>query len=208
MSTTKKTTAKKTSSSRPTAPSNVAAFKKKRQGKLLELPSGLWMRCQRIDLQQMIVKGSIPNPLMEIVSQTLEKGQKADIAKMVGVDEGKLDLDMIRDMYEMVNWIVHSVSQEPKAHMPPSQGDVDRWNAEHPDEEPMEDPEELRSDDLLYTDEVDDDDKMFLFQWLMGGTEDLATFREEARADMDALAEIAGSKNSTESADGSEEEVD
>ena len=42
-------------------------------------------------------------------------------------------------------------------------------------------PEEDRDEDIVYTDEVDLDDKSFLFQFSVGGTQDLERFRSETR---------------------------
>lgn len=155
--------------------SDASAFKKRTQGIVLTLPSGLTIRAKRVELQTFILQGNIPNPLMDVVSEALSKGQKADIPSMVGVDEGRIDLDMVNDMYDMVNKVVAASFIEPKVH-------------------PLPGPDEERDDDLLYVDEVDDEDKMFVMQWATGGTDDIATFREEARADMDALAKIQSSE--------------
>lgn len=154
--------------------SSAAEFKKRKLGDLLELPSGIVVRAKRVELQTMIMQGSVPNPLMEVVSQALEKGKKADIAAMVGVDEGKIDLDTVRDMYDMVNAVVMESILEPEIH-------------------PVPEDEADRDDDLVYIDDVDDTDKMFMFQWASGGTSDLEQFRRESDADMAALAEIQGS---------------
>lgn len=190
-----KNPAKKAAANKATAPkvSSAAQFKKRKQGQTLPLPSGLVVKAKRVELQTMVLQGSVPNPLMETVSAALEKGQKADIAKMVGVDEGKIDLDTVRDMYEMVNAVVMESVLEPKVHPQPVQADVDEWNAKHPDEQ-VDTPEDLRDDDLLYIDEFDDTDKMFMFQWASGGTSDLEQFRRESESDMASLAEIQGAQ--------------
>lgn len=161
----KKTAAPKTAS--------ISAFKQRKQGQMQELPSGLFVKLRRVELQTMIMQGAVPNPLMEIVGEALEKGQKADIASMVGVEEGKIDLDMVNDMYEMVNAVVVACFVEPEVL-------------------PLPEDEDDRDDELLYVDEIDDTDKMFIFQWASGGTSDLVQFRKEADADMAALAEIQG----------------
>lgn len=169
---TKKTAAKKTAP-KVAAPSSLADFKKRSKGELLPLPSGLAVVAKRVELQSFILQGNVPNALMGVVSEALEKGQKADIPAMMGVEEGKVDLDAVNDMYEVVNAIVVASVVNPKVHSVPED-------------------EADRDDDLLYVDELDELDKMFLFQWNTGGVSDLETFRREARADMDALAEIQG----------------
>jgi hypothetical protein len=170
-------------------------FKKRSAGVDLELPSGLFVRAKRVELQTFILQGSVPNPLMEIVSEALEKGQKADIPKMMGMEEGKLDLDMVNDMYEIVNALVCASVIAPKIHPLPTQADLDEFNqaADQEGRDHALDRGALRDDELLYVDEVDDFDKMYIFQWCTGGVRDLETFRREAGADLDALAEMQGS---------------
>lgn len=162
--------------------SDVSAFKQRAKGRILPLPSGVVIRAKRVELQTFIMSGNIPNPLMEVVSEALERGQKADVASMVGVDKGEVDLETVRDMYDMVNRVVIGSFVEPKVHDLPGEG-------------------EDRDDDLLYVDEIDDEDKMFIFQWATGGTDDIATFREEAGADMATLAEVEGNRGRAKPAD-------
>ena len=158
--------------------SDVSAFKKRKQGVELTLPSELVVRAKRVELESFIVQGNVPNPLMQIVSEALEKGKKADIEKMVGMDEGNIDLDMVKEMYGMVNDIVVASVLQPQIHLVPED-------------------EDERDDDLLYVDEVDDEDKMFIFQWATGGTSDVETFREQARADLVSLAQGQGGRGSS-----------
>lgn len=184
----KKTTAKKSKSGNPAtraaqdaaaqAASDISAFKKRTKGVPLPLPSGLIVHAKRVELQTLVVQGNVPNPLMEVVSEAIAKGENADIGKMVGVDEGEIDLDMVRDMFDMVEKVCMESITQPKIHNTPALG-------------------EERMDDLLYIDEVDSEDKMFIYQWACGGTSDVATFREEARADMATLAEKQGAKAAT-----------
>jgi hypothetical protein len=170
----KKTAAKKASTPKAPevhldGPSSLAEFKARKSGRVMALPSGLVAKVRKVDLQSFVIQGTVPNPLMGMVSEALEKGQKAEPAKMMGVEEGEVDLDMVRDMYELVNAIVCEMFLEPKVlPVPENEGD--------------------REDDLLYIDELDEEDKMFLFQWITGGTDDVAQFREEAAADMASLA--------------------
>jgi hypothetical protein len=49
-------------------------------------------------------------------------------------------------------------------------------------------PEDERSDDVVYTDEIDQSDKNFIFQAAVGGSTDLARFREKSAAVVDALS--------------------
>lgn len=161
----KKTAAKKTAA-RATTASKASDFKRRAAGVTLTLPSGLAVRAKRVDLQVMLAQGTIPNPLIEVVSEALERGQQMDPKELVG---DKVNLDKVAEMYELVNSVVVASVVEPRISSVP------------------EDPED-RDDDQLYVDEVEDEDKMFIFQWAGGGTDDVATFREEARASLASLA--------------------
>lgn len=164
--------------------SSVSAFKKMKGGRPLELPSGLIMVCKRVELRSFLKQGDVPNPLMPIIDEALNKGKSLDVDKMIAGKDGKVDLDMVDEMYNMVDNVICSISIEPKVH-------------------PVPEDEDDRDDELLYTDEVDDEDKMFLFQWSIGGTSDLERFRQEAAADLATLAQGSGGKSPAKRASGS-----
>jgi len=160
--------------------SAVSDFKKLKKGRPLTLPSGLTMVCKRVELSSFIRQGDVPNPLLPIIEDALNKGKEMDMSKIVNDDQGKVDMDMVNSMYEMVNTIVCAVAISPSV---------------HPiiDEDGDEIDEDDRDDNLLYVDEVDDEDKMFLFGWAVGGTEDVATFRREAETGLASLGKKQGS---------------
>jgi len=56
---------------------------------------------------------------------------------------------------------------------------------------PIPENEQNRDPELLYVDEVLDDDKVFVFQWVTGGTRDLEQFRQEHQAAMDNLERLS-----------------
>lgn len=172
----KKTAAKKASSPRAakavtaTRASSVKEAKARSLGVLLPMPSGLVFRVRRVDLQTFIAGGNIPNPLMTIVNEALEKGSAADIEKMIGVDGGQVDAEMVNEMFESVKRVVTESVTEPKIHPVPEDSDE-------------------RDDDLFYIDEVDEEDMMFIFQYATGGTDDVESFREEAAASLASVAQ-------------------
>lgn len=156
---------------------SISDFKKRRSGIDIQLPSELWVKAKRVDLDTLVLHGSVPNSLMEIVNEALEKGQDMDPAAMIGVGKDEeLNMDMVRDMYEMADKVVIASVIEPKVHEVPED-------------------EADRDDNLLYVDEFDDEDKMFMFQWATGGTSDVATFRAEASASLASLAEGQGASS-------------
>ena len=176
--------------------SSAAEFKKRKKGAPLELPSGLIVVARRVELRAYLEQGEVPNALMEIVEEALSKGREADISAIAGVEEGKVDLDMVRDMYEMVDGVVMEAIVEPKVHPLPTEDS----EGEEIDREDREAIEAAKDDDLLYVDEVEDEDKMFIFQWTTGGTADIATFRQEASASLAAVASGQKPGNASKSA--------
>jgi hypothetical protein len=172
---------------------SVAEFKKRKKGIPLSLPSGLTVLARRVELRTFLEQGDVPNALLEIVTEALDKGRKMDPKSMMG-EEGQVDLEMIGEMYEMVNAVCVQSITKPKCRAQ-VWTEQDEENEDIPEGAEVGDriPDEDRDDDLLYTDDIDDTDKMFIFQWAVGGTSDLATFRQESEAD---LASLAGGKKS------------
>lgn len=180
-------TAKKTSAPRKTAASrsgnpatrasateavsSVSDFKKKAGG-VMELPSGVRMRLRNPGGMRVFIQaGTIPNSLMSIIQEALDKGKTANIAeKIIGPDG--VDEQMVKDMLHMLNVVIVECAVEPKVEMPP-ENDADR------------------RDDIVYADEVDDEDKMFVFQWVTGGTRDLHQFRRELSEELGTLDGLA-----------------
>ncbi len=198
--TTKKTTAKKTAvkkgakvpadrqpkkaaprktTSAPPEISTAKSFKKSRGG-VLELPSGHAVRARRIGLETFLEQGDVPNPLIPIVEEALEKGRGADPRALMNADaENTIDMKMVNDMLLMMNNVVCKAVTEPTIHNVPL------------DDEGNKIPIGYRGDDedeTVYVDEIDYEDKMFIYQWVMGGTDDIATFRKEAEEGLAALA--------------------
>lgn len=153
------------------AASSASDFKQLKKGRVLPLPSGLSVVARKVELRTFLKQGEVPNPLLVAVEEALNKGKEMDLAAMTGNNpESRVDMDMVNDMLEMVDKVVLQVVLEPKVHDVPED-------------------EDDRDDDLLYVDELDDEDKMFLFQWASGqGTDDIAKFREEATKDLVSLA--------------------
>jgi hypothetical protein len=141
-------------------PTSIAAWKKQSLGDIVELPSGNVIRMKRVGLQTLMKTGMMPNSLLSIAQKAVDKGKgfegptDEEMAELAS-DEGKL-IEMMNFFDKMVCFVV----AEPAIHLPPQAG-VER------------DPE------LLYVDEVDDEDKMFIFQVVTGGTTDIEQFRRE-----------------------------
>lgn len=154
--------AKKTTAKKPTS----AKAWKQASAEPIELPSGNYMRVRRIGMQTLMATGKMPNALMNIVRSAVDKGtgmDGVDMADVVG------DEKQLAEMMKFMDDLCCMVSVDPKVHpIPKNEAD--------------------RDDETLYADEVDMDDKSFLFQLVTGGTTDLEQFRAATDANVAAVS--------------------
>jgi len=139
------------------APTSVAGFKARTKLPPTKLPSGNYMLLRKTDFRTFMKSGMLPNSLMGVVQKALAKGQEPeefDMAALVA------DPEKVNELADMVDNIVIFCAVDPQVHPTPSSDDV-------------------RSEDLLYVDEMDEEDKMFIFQLVTGGTSDVEEFRSE-----------------------------
>lgn len=175
----------------------------------LDLPSGNTALVKRVGMESFLQGGNVPNVLMPIVQDALEnakqrtnprqkamtKKEELDLTKLMAEDPEK-----IAEMFSMVDVIVTQVVIEP----PVRSG---HWTEEDRRKdssilpafvEGVEDAREgprvgefipfsERNDDLLYVDDVDEEDKMFIFNYVVGGSADAERFRSEAAQRVAAL---------------------
>lgn len=170
---------------------------KTRLGGIQELPSGLVVKVRNPGgLQAFMGKGqAIPNSLMSIIEKGMKTGQAPKPDELF--KDGKMDQDVFGDMVILLDNIALKTIVEPRIWPRLTDADVNEWNKTHPDE-PVGDIEDLRSDEKLYADELPDDDKQFLFQWISGGTRDLETFRAGLAQSLDSVVAVAGNRQSSE----------
>lgn len=162
----KQTTRTRAASSRKPTPAG--DFKKKMFTDPIELPSGAYMRVKRVGMQALIASGIMPNSLMEIAQLAAAKGGEhlamtpADMSAMLN------DTDELNKLTKFIDDVTVAIAYDPKVHLVP-------------------DNELERDDNLLYVDELDPEDKMFLFGLCTDGTMDVAKFRGELATTMDVV---------------------
>lgn len=148
--------------------SQVGDFKK-RLGGVMELPSGLIVKLRNPGGMRVFLKdGLIPNSLMGMVKKAMETGQELNPTELLREDGG-IDPELMNEMNALLDNVVVQCFVEPTV-MPTPEDEADR------------------NEDQLYADEIPDDDKMFVFQWVSGGTRDLEQFRLEHEQGVVALA--------------------
>lgn len=154
------------------AVTSASAWKQKTvQGTPLVVPSGNTCLVQAPGLQVFIKSGMIPNSLMPIIQDAMNKGRAP----------GNTDFDleknpeMLEEIMDLMDAITVYCVVEPAVHETP----VDAAG------KPI--PFAQRDPETLYVDEVDFQDKTFIFQFAVGGTSDLEKFRAELDEHMETV---------------------
>jgi hypothetical protein len=144
--------------------SPVAAWKKKPE--VHTLPSGNKMRIARASLRQFLVQGLVPNALMTMVRESVEgdtNGPSPDELREVMGDSAKL-----AELMAMMDAVTIYCALEPRV-LPAPATEADR------------------DDDLLYVDELTEEDKTSIFNIATGTVGELEPFRAEALAGVGAV---------------------
>lgn len=176
MATTKNTSDKPASTARPRpasvkgAPASAtpaSAWKKQTvEGTLLTVPSGNTALVRSPGMQVFLQEGVIPNGLMGLVQEAMVTGGTAQInEKEILADPQKL-----QQIIDLADAVTVYCCIDPKVVAAP---------ANIPFGDPGRDP------DVLYVDEVDFMDKMFIFNFAVGGgTADVEKFRTQSFTDV------------------------
>lgn len=197
---------------------------KRNKGEDLELPSGNVALVKRPGPAALLNKGVLPDTLMPIVQSAIRSGQG-----LKPQDEKDLmkDPQAIADMLDAIDRLLVEVVMEPKAvyhkHLIKSGEGVAVATSGPAHEEWVNIPEEYRTGDeenpcpqcgvvhpdaeeIIYSDEVDLEDKLFIFQYAVGGTRDLERFRGEFGTGLGDLLAGARDANATVGSGGDSEE--
>lgn len=145
--------------------SSVSDFKK--GPKAIELPSGNRMVLKKAGLQALVASGTIPNELLGPVQSEIDKGKGRSKKPNPFDVANKLDAGQMQQMLDMMENVVVMCAVEPRVHPIPR------------DESGNLLPIDFRNPEVLYVDELEEEDRMFIFQYVTGGTKDLASFRAE-----------------------------
>lgn len=184
-------------SGNPAKKATTAKGWKRDKGEDIELPSGNVAKVKRPGPQALLSEGVLPDTLMPIVSQAIKRGK--------GMKMTDLNLDdpsVIADMLDAIDKMMVSIVVEPPVHyhkklvVAPSNGGVTAGPAH--DEWVVIPSEDRDTEAYIYTDEINLDDKMFLFNYAVGGTRDLERFRSEHAARLGDISDVAGDEGSPE----------
>ena len=142
------------------------------EGTLLTVPSGAVALVRAPGMQVFLKEGVIPNALMPIVQEAMVRGTAPSDEDMGSlVDDPK----KIQEIMNLADSVTIFCCIDPKVHPIPV-GEVIVAGIPTAQVIPFGDPK--RDPDILYVDEIDFNDKMFIFNFAVGGgTADFAKFR-------------------------------
>lgn len=147
--------------------SSAAAWKQSSGvGAPLVVPSGNVCLVKPMNMQALVRNNIIPNELMDIITGAMKTRQAPSMEQMAE----DITPEKLVAIMDVMDDVVLYMVVEPKIHpIPMTKQVVDGEEQLVPAE---------RDPNLLYVDEVDQDDKTFIFQYAVGGTRDLEKFRE------------------------------
>lgn len=183
------------------SPTSAREWKKATQGEEIELPSGNVALIKRPGMESLFAAGVLPDELTKIALEEIrraETGQPQDHKKkktQEGLDPEVMQKFLsnesaISDIFDAFDRVTEMCVIEPpvKYH---KRRKVDGAGQQITDEKdrPLWEtiPNEERDEDVVYTDDVDMNDKTFIFNFVVGGTRDIASFRMQFGDDVATL---------------------
>lgn len=156
----------------------------------LTLPSGNVALVRRLQPEAFLTSGLIPDSLSVIIAEAIQSNKGLPPKAL---DDMSKDPKKLSEALKMVDEILCYVVMDPAVEMPPKCGCGQYFDVpQHTDGTNTEHHvylEEARDEDTLYADEVDLNDKMFIFQFCVGGTADVESFREELAVGVGDISE-------------------
>lgn len=156
------------------APTSAAAWKKGAKGEDIRVPSGHVCRLRKIGMREWVKEDIVPDGLRPIIEKAIAKGQGIPAAKIKELSE---DTSKWADIFQLMDRVVALVVAKP----------VVVFHCAKEDDEWVPIPEHERDPETLYTDEIDDEDKAFIFNIAAGGVRDLERFRQQLSGSMGAV---------------------
>lgn len=154
----------------------------------LTLPSGFTALVKVPGLAKLLAEGLISDTLTPIAEAAVQSG-KGDKAPRGMTDEQMREMaadpKKLSEAFDTFDKVLCYCVVEPHVEY-------------YKDEEGTVIPEEDRDEDVLYSDEVDLDDKMFIFNVVSGGTKDLESFRKEFGEIVDNVQSLPKHEDQTE----------
>jgi hypothetical protein len=131
--------------------------------------------------------GIIPNSLLPIIQEALKRGQAPDMKQLVEDNPNNWQI-----MLDLTDAVVCFCVVEPTVRPEP----VDEQGNKRID---MREKNPDTGKPYLYVGMVDPEEKMFIFQWAVGGLSDYQKFRKEYRKAVATVSDGAGASSATKS---------
>lgn len=168
----------------------------------LTVPSGNVCLVRRPGLTTFMAQGLIPNSLLPLLQQAADGKGIDDATMQKGLGEVARDPKKLQDMLRMADAVTIHCVVEPTVRWHTWTEDDVQQGLCGPAEVDQLIPYDRRDEDLLYADEVDEEDKMFILSWAMGGDRSVDTFREEQAQLVESLSAGQDVGNDAEPASG------
>jgi hypothetical protein len=187
---------------RMSTPTSAKDWKKASQLEDVELPSGNVAAIKRPGMEALFAAGVLPDELTKIAldqMKQVESGPQDHKKKGKPEAPGSIDPKVmekflekegaISDIFEAFDRVTAMCVVKPRCEFHKRRLVDDEGHQVYEGERQVweEIPAEDRDEEVVYTDDVDMDDKTFIFNYVVGGTRDLESFREEYG---DALATV------------------
>jgi hypothetical protein len=165
----------------------------------LECPSGVWCQIRKPNPQQLISLGLIDN--LDVLSGLVDKkhikrvkGTKIPTVSEAGAKEILDNPKAIMDMMAVADKVVEYMVVQPTLRRPVKITSEVNDKGKHI-EIPL--PFNDRESGVIYTDQLDMMDKMWIFQYCAGGSTDLTTFREQIGQSSSNVGDVGQVENSS-----------
>lgn len=165
----------------------------KKPAAVLTLPSGNVLRLKNPGIMEMAHNGVIPNSLMSLIMGSVQKGNEM---KAEEIFDSNVDFG---DLFAMMDSAIMLMAVEPEIHPVPVWEDEDVEAERCRADQVGKIAEAKKEDDVVYIDDVNEEDKMFIWQWATGGTADVEQFRRESANSMAALSGLSPLGSTTKS---------
>lgn len=152
------------------------------EGADVELPSGNVARVKQLSPQAFLASGLIPDPLSAIIRKAINSKQGLPPKAVEALTD---DPKKLNDALELFDRVTAFVVVEPQVLMPPKctvckeYFNVDARHSDNNRDDYHTYNEGPRNPDLLYVDQVDMQDKMYIFEWCLGSVKSLEPFRQQ-----------------------------
>ena len=155
------------------------------------LPSGNVARIKQISPQAFLSSGLIPDPLTTIIQKAINTKQGLPPKAVKELTDDPVKLNAAMELFDRVT--VHVVIA-PSLQMPPTCStcgayyNVDNRHKDATSDKYHRYEESPRTPGVLYIDQVQLDDKMYIFNWCLGSVRDLTDFREQLSSGVESVS--------------------